>query len=167
MAVSRTLTTAGSDAALDLATLWVRATAHRQQQPLPTAPEPERVAALAARVGRPEAAAVVAVEEGHAVACCFFEPLTEPDGETPIDGAAHLSGVAVDPSRWGEGLAHEVLAFAEAEVRERGFQWCRLNVLEENERARRLYERNGWNLVATGQPHPSGPQAVYDKHLMA
>ena len=101
------------------------------------------------------------------MACCFFEPLTEPDGETRIEGAVHLSGVAVEPGRWGEGLAKHVLAFAEAEVRRRGFQWLRLHVLEENERARSLYERNGWNLVATGHAHPAGPQAVYDKHLTA
>lgn len=159
------VSTSGSEAAQDLATLWARASAHRRRESMPAAPEPEQVAALAGRVARTGAAAVVAMEEGVAVACCFFEPLTEPDGETLIEGGAHLSGVAVEPSRWGEGLATAVLAFAEDEVRRRGYLRFRLHVHEENERARRLYERNGWNLVATGHTHPAGPQAVYDKVL--
>ena len=154
---------AGSDVAEDLARLWVRANAHRRHEPLPAAPEAERVAALAGRVGRPAAAAVLAVEDDVAVACCFFEPLTGLDGETIIDGAAHLSGVAVEPSRWGEGLATALLAFAESEVHRRGFRRLRLHVLEENERARAIYERLGWSLVATGHAHPAGPQAVYEK----
>lgn len=156
---------AGSEVAEDLATLWVRASAHRCGQPIPEAPEPERVAALARRVGRLGARAVIAVDDDVAVGCCFFEPATEPDGETSIDGAAHLSGVAVEPGRWGEGLATTLLVFAEAEVRRRGFRRFLLHVLEENERARALYERLGWRLVATGHAHPAGPHAVYDKSL--
>ena len=100
-----------------------------------------------------------------AVACCFFEPLTETDGDTVIEEAAHLSLVAVEPGRWGDGLGAALLDFVEAEVRRRGFRRFRLHVLEENERARRLYERHGWSLVATGHAHPAGPQAVYDKTL--
>jgi ribosomal protein S18 acetylase RimI-like enzyme len=102
-----------------------------------------------------------------AVAGCFFEPLTEPDGATVVPQAAHVSGVAVEPSRWGQGLATGLLAFTQAELRRRGFKTCRLHVLEENERARALYERHGWTLVATGHSHPAGPQAVYDKVLTA
>lgn len=156
---------AGSEVAEDLARLWVRANARRRQAPIPASPEPDRVTALAERVGRPGAAAVVALQDDVAVACCFFEPLTEPDGETRIEGAAHLSGVAVEPGRWGEGLGVTVLDSVEAEVRRRGYRLLRLHVLEENERARCLYERQGWILVATGHPHPAGPQAVYDKLL--
>ncbi len=159
------LSIAGSEAAEDLARLWVRASARRLRQPIPEAPETEEVTSLAHRVARPGAAAVVAEDDGVAVGCCFFEPLTEPDGETIIEGGAHLSGVAVEPSRWGEGLAAAVLVFAEEEVRRRGFRHFRLHVLEENERARALYERLGWSLVATGYAHPAGPQAVYDKSL--
>jgi ribosomal protein S18 acetylase RimI-like enzyme len=166
MAGCVSLKIAGSEVADDLARLWARASAHRRRQPIPEGPEPEQVAALAHRVGRPGAAAVVAVDNDDvAVGCCFFEPLTEPDRETIIDGAAHLSNVAVEPDRWGAGLATALLNFAEAEVRRRGFRLLRLHVLEENERARALYVRLGWSLVATGHAHPAGPQAVYDKIL--
>jgi len=165
MAGGVSLNIAGSEVADDLARLWARASAHRRRLPIPVAPEPEQVAALAHRVGRPGAAAVVAVDDDVAVGCCFFEPLTEPDRETIIDGAANLSGVAVEPDRWGEGLATALLDFAEAEVRRRGFRLLRLHVLEENERARALYEHLGWSLVATGYADHSGPQAVYDKFL--
>ena len=156
---------AGGEAADDLARLWVRASARRRDEPAPAAPEPEQVAALASRVGRAGAGAVVAVQDDVAVACCFFEPLTEPEGGPVVPDGTHLSGVAVEPSRWGEGLATAVLAFTEAEVRRRGSRFLRLHVLEDNDRARALYERCGWRLVATGCTHPAGPQAVYDKAL--
>lgn len=159
------LSIAGTEAAEDLARLWVRATARRLGQAIPEAPEPERIVALAHRVGRPGAAAVVAMDDDVAVGCCFFERLTEPDRETIIDGAAHVSGVAVEPTRWGEGIGTALLAFTEAEVRRRGFRLLRLHVLEGNELARALYEHLGWSLVATGYADPSGPQAVYDKSL--
>jgi GNAT superfamily N-acetyltransferase len=100
-----------------------------------------------------------------AVGCCFFELLREPDRKTIIEGAAHVSGLAVEPTRWGAGLATALLAFVEAEVRRRGFWLLRLHVLEGNERARALYEHLGWRLVATGYADHSGPQAVYDKSL--
>jgi GNAT superfamily N-acetyltransferase len=107
------LSIAGNEFAEDLERLWVRASARRHRQPIPESPEPEQVAALARRVGRPGAAAVIAEDDGVAVGCCFFELLTEPDRQTIIDGAAHLSGVAVEPSRWGEGIATALLTFAE------------------------------------------------------
>ncbi len=160
-----TLNIAGSEVANDLARLWARASAHRCRLPIPEMPESEAVAALSHRVSRPGAAAVVAMDDGVAVGCCFFELLTEPDRETVIEGAAHVSGVAVEPGRWGEGLATALLDFTEAEVRRRGFRLLRLHVLEENARARSLYEHLGWRLVATGYADHSGPQAVYDKIL--
>ena len=101
-----------------------------------------------------------------AVACCFFELLTEPDRKTVIADAAHVSGVAVEPTRWGEGLCTALLAFTEAEVRRRGFRLLRLHVLEGNEQARGLYEHLGWRLVGTGYADPFGPQAVYDRLLI-
>jgi len=41
--------------------------------------------------------------------------------------------------------------------------FAQLHVLETNHRARSLYERLGWTLVRDGDPHPEGPQAVYEK----
>lgn len=165
MVVGVSVNLAGGEVAEDLARIWARASAHRCRLPIPEMPDPESVAALAQRVSRPGAAAVVARDDGVAVGCCFFELLAEPDRTTIIEGAAHVSGVAVEPSRWGAGLATALLDFAEAEVRRRGFRLLRLHVQEENARARSLYEHLGWSLVATGYADHSGPQAVYDKIL--
>lgn len=155
----------GEEAGEDLARLWVRASAQRLSQPIPTEPEPARVEAMARRVAPDGAAAVLAVDDGGgAIACCFIEQLVEPDG-SPVGGWGHLSGVAVEPDRWGEGLATAVLAWAEEAAREHGYQMMQLHVLEENERARRLYEHLGWRLTATGHEHRAGPQAVYEKAI--
>jgi ribosomal protein S18 acetylase RimI-like enzyme len=43
------------------------------------------------------------------------------------------------------------------------YRFAQLHVLETNHRARSLYERLGWTLVRDGDPHPEGPQAVYEK----
>jgi RimJ/RimL family protein N-acetyltransferase len=60
-------------------------------------------------------------------------------GVAGIEGA-WLQGFYVVPAHWGSGVADELLAAAV----ERGARrlWC----LEENRRARRFYERNGWTL---------------------
>jgi GNAT superfamily N-acetyltransferase len=58
----------------------------------------------------------------------------------------------VMPERWGTGVAdalHEAVLQA---LRERGDPICRLWVMEENHRARRFYERQGWRLDGQRRP---------------
>jgi GNAT superfamily N-acetyltransferase len=55
-----------------------------------------------------------------------------------------LEALYVLPSAWGTGRADELHDAAVAELRRRGIERARLWVLEENERARRFYERHGW-----------------------
>ena len=94
----------------------------------------------------------------------FIERLADADGR-PIDGHAHLSGLAVDPSRWGEGLATKVMAQVESVARERGYRHIHLHVLEDDARARRLYEHLGWMLDSVGHPHSDGPRPIYEMDL--
>ncbi len=54
---------------------------------------------------------------------------------------AHLFVV---PMRWGTGVADTLLATAVAVSRGAGVNQCQLEVLEDNWRARRFYERHGW-----------------------
>ena len=74
------------------------------------------------------------------------------------------------PEWWGSGVA-DVLHDAALEiVRERGASTCRLWVLEENHRARRFYERSGWNLdgrrkLSLFPPFP--PAVGYSRRLGA
>lgn len=66
------------------------------------------------------------------------------------DGST-LRHLAVRPDHWGEGLAREAFARAEAAGARR------LWVLEANGRARRLYESRGWRPSGTTQECPWRP----------
>lgn len=71
-----------------------------------------------------------------------------------------LEHLFVVPERWGTGVAGALHDVAVAFSREAGAELCRLEVLEENRRARRFYERRGWRLDGrrrTGEypPHPA------------
>lgn len=66
------------------------------------------------------------------------------------DGST-LRHLAVRPDHWGEGLAREAFARAEAAGARR------LWVLEANGRARRLYESRGWRASGTTQECPWRP----------
>jgi GNAT superfamily N-acetyltransferase len=75
-----------------------------------------------------------------------------------------LQSLWVQPSLRGRGLATELLAAAETEAAARG---CIQTVHFTYEfQARRLYERNGYKLVARVQGFPSGTDALwYHKRL--
>jgi GNAT superfamily N-acetyltransferase len=68
--------------------------------------------------------------------------------------------VGVRPERWGEGLATAAMRLALADIAARGTGTAHLWVLEENHRARRLYEHLGWRAgderrEAPWPPHPT------------
>jgi ribosomal protein S18 acetylase RimI-like enzyme len=65
--------------------------------------------------------------------------------------------LAVHPARWGRGLAATAMAAAVADMARRGTRDASLWVLEENERARRLYERLGWAATAERRDAPWPP----------
>jgi GNAT superfamily N-acetyltransferase len=82
-----------------------------------------------------------------------------PDGFAAID-EPWLEAIYVRPSAWGTGLAVALHDAAVAELRARGVVQARLWVLEENDRARRFYERLGWRPDGTSRvvefpPHPT------------
>ena len=72
------------------------------------------------------------------------------------DSLRHL---AVHPSAWGRGLAGAVVDVVVERARARGSTSLDLWVLDDNHRARRLYERLGWRPTgesreAVWPPHP-------------
>jgi ribosomal protein S18 acetylase RimI-like enzyme len=52
--------------------------------------------------------------------------------------------IYVHPDHWGEGHGHRLLATGEESLRHEGYTKALLWVLEANHRARRFYERQGW-----------------------
>jgi RimJ/RimL family protein N-acetyltransferase len=62
--------------------------------------------------------------------------------------AGHVGYLFIDPADWGRGAGRTLLEAGIDEIRERGHSRATLRVPVRNERARRLYERNGF--VDTG-----------------
>lgn len=60
-----------------------------------------------------------------------------------------LDGVAVDAEVRGRGVGAALLAAAEETARDLDKSWVRLDVVDTNPRARRLYERLGYDAVRT------------------
>ena len=58
--------------------------------------------------------------------------------------SAHLEAIALDPVAEGRGVAQALLASAEVVARTSGALTMSLHVLSVNERARRLYDRAGY-----------------------
>ena len=59
-------------------------------------------------------------------------------------GVGELYAIYVLPNAWGTGLATRLIERGEEDLRARGFTLAMLDVLADNPRARRFYERQGW-----------------------
>jgi GNAT superfamily N-acetyltransferase len=67
-----------------------------------------------------------------------------------------LYAIYVDAAAWGMGLGRALLARAEQPLRDSGFDAAALWVLEDNPRARRLYEAAGWTADGASKPFEGG-----------
>ena len=68
-----------------------------------------------------------------------------------------LRHLAVHPDRWGLGLASTAIETVLHAMDLRGTTIAELWCLEENHRARRLYEHRGWRATSDRQPAPWPP----------
>jgi GNAT superfamily N-acetyltransferase len=67
-----------------------------------------------------------------------------------------LYAIYVDAAAWGLGVGRALLARAEEALLQAGFDEAALWVLEDNPRARRLYEVAGWTADGAAKPFPHG-----------
>ncbi len=74
----------------------------------------------------------------------FLLLLDDLPDEVTLLPQAFVAYMAVEPDRRREGIAAALLAAAEDEARRRGAPYMALMVTDENEAARRLYERRGY-----------------------
>ena len=118
-------------------------------------------ASLTARDGRPPAEQIqrvvrenlaapgtwllVAEDAGVIVAIVTARDGAEDGGRGPASrGLCHIEMLFVAPDRWGAGIGGELLDAALDEVRRRGYVRAQLWVVQDNERATRLYARRGF-----------------------
>ena len=79
---------------------------------------------------------------------------------------AYLYSFRVRPEYRSQGLGTRMLQRVERELRNRGYRWITLNVAKDNPRARLLYERNGFNVVASEPGIWSYPDEQGDWHTV-
>lgn len=72
-----------------------------------------------------------------------------PNRDEPDEGEVYA--VYVLPQAWGTGAGSALLAAGVQALREAGFREAILWVLEDNPRARRFYEREGWRADGTAK----------------
>jgi GNAT superfamily N-acetyltransferase len=99
---------------------------------------------LRALLGGDEAWCLLAEEDGRVVGQVTILPAAV--AARPVDdpSLAHLRNLIVSESHWGTGLARDLHAAALEAGRERGFSSMRLFTPAAHGRARRFYEREGW-----------------------
>jgi GNAT superfamily N-acetyltransferase len=67
------------------------------------------------------------------------------------EGAGTLWQLATHPRLRGLGLGTRLITEAEKRIQDRGLEWARLSVEDDNGRARALYERLGYEKYGDGQ----------------
>jgi GNAT superfamily N-acetyltransferase len=92
-------------------------------------------------IAQPANTAYAAVDHDAIVGSVSIGP--DPEDER----VAQLRKLYVAPERWGTGIGVRLHDVVLDRARQRGFASMTLWVLEENVRARRMYERWGWRLV--------------------
>lgn len=83
---------------------------------------------------------------GRVIAFCSYGP--ERERARGFTGRGEVWAFYLHPDRWGSGAASELMDHVEQRLRAEGFATAVLWVLDDNPRARRFYERHGWE--ATG-----------------
>ena len=80
--------------------------------------------------------------------------------------ASSLRHLAVDPAYWGRGLAAEGVDLAVSAIRDGGAPQATLWCLEENHRARGLYEHLGWRAGEGSRPAPWPPHPTERQYVL-
>jgi ribosomal protein S18 acetylase RimI-like enzyme len=84
------------------------------------------------------------------------DPVLRPFAELELPDSLYIAGLAVSPTFRGQGLGSRLLGAARREARAWGIRQLSLLCFEQNEAARRLYERSGFRVVDRRRivPHP-------------
>jgi GNAT superfamily N-acetyltransferase len=120
-----------------------------------------RVARFRESIGKASAEARILVAESEGTILGLAVCAGEPGGE------GEVKDLHVVPDAWGTGIGTALLDAAVAALREMGAADAFLWVGEENPRARRFYEREGWRPDGTSKPSSLGPiELRYTRSLL-
>jgi GNAT superfamily N-acetyltransferase len=107
----------------------------------------------------------VFVAEDDEGALVGFVATGPPDAED--ETRRELYAIYVLPRAWGTGAASKLLELAMQAMRDRGEAEGILWVLEDNPRARRFYEREGWTPDGTGETEYLGVGAAIVRYRLS
>ena len=124
----------GPDRVKQSAAIWARAKACRDQDPEPATID-ETMPGIWRRLSIDGASLIFARRDGHPVGFLLVAPRAR---------TLEIFYLAVDPDAWGCGVGSRLLLRAEDHAREIGRETLELWVINDNERAIRVYERSGW-----------------------
>jgi GNAT superfamily N-acetyltransferase len=104
----------------------------------------------------------VSVREGAVIGFACIGPSRD------VDGAGEVYAIYVEPESWSTGAGRALMERAEGELASR-YDEATLWVLEDNPRARRFYERAGWELDGARKSEErwgvSAPEVRYRRRL--
>jgi len=94
---------------------------------------------------------VVGLSDGRIVGVAQSTELSDPARDLP-----EMTMLYVRPAAWGQGIAPALLGTATGWIADRGHRAARLRVVEGQARARRFYEREGWQVDERMPPAHNG-----------
>lgn len=114
-----------------------------------TSKEPRSTELLAELTARPDAATLLAVQDGRIVGMIWVAVLLVPENPTPLRPRRHgqVYDLYVEPDVRRTGLARALMTAAERWVAAQGVDSLELNVAGFNTTALRLYEALGYDVI--------------------
>ena len=103
---------------------------------------------------RPRSSVIVAEATGELWGFGDLRPSLDRDRDPTRVG--EVAALYVDPTHWRGGAGRALLAAFERAARNFGFETLELRVLEQNDPARRFYERLGWETDGVLLPDRAG-----------
>ena len=87
------------------------------------------------------------IEEGQEAEGKLADPILKPYEELEIPGSFYICALALFPDFRGRGVGTKMLSIAREQAHQSGFATLSLLLFEQNERALKLYERNGFEVA--------------------
>lgn len=115
---------------------------------------PTRTSVWSQRISDGDGELLVAVAGTSMLGFVWIGATPDDDDDPATVGA--VRSIHVDPSQTGQGIGQVLLASARRSLRRAGFSVATLWVVSENERARKVYVRDGWSLDGATRREPIG-----------
>ena len=109
----------------------------------------ERISMWRGRISRTDLPPLLAAQVAGEVV--GFAVIGEEQSPVSSNKRGQLHAINLDPTQWGKGIGRSLLGRATEALRATGYREAVLWVVPENERARGLYESEGWSADGASQ----------------